>query len=141
MVKVCLPPEYLQQSHFKLYVLCHKLAVSHVHEPANTVHRRDFCDVMYVLPACAQVFSTSFSFTLLVQERPQTTSQVSQRHADDPSLAACQVHDKDFVARFSNGTLTETEMRRIGFGEVTRHPDLIERTKAEVAGEASCLGF
>ena len=25
-------------------------------------------------------------------------------------------------------------MRRIGFGEVTRHADLIERTKAEVAG-------
>jgi len=38
------------------------------------------------------------------------------------------------VARFSNGTLSEAEVRRIGFGEVTRHPDLIERTKAEVAG-------
>jgi hypothetical protein len=49
-------------------------------------------------------------------------------------VAVRQVHDKDFVARFSNGTLSEAEMRRIGFGEVTRHPDLIERTKAEVAG-------
>ena len=45
-----------------------------------------------------------------------------------------QVHDKDFVTRFSSGSLGESEMRRIGFGEVTRHPDLIERTKAEVAG-------
>lgn len=56
-----------------------------------------------------------------------------------------QVHDKDFVARFSNGTLSEAEVRRIGFGEVTRHPDLIERTKAEVAGSLHlclqmCLG-
>ena len=45
-----------------------------------------------------------------------------------------QVHDKDFVTRFSSGSLSEAEMRRIGFGEVTCHPDLIERTKAEVAG-------
>lgn len=50
-------------------------------------------------------------------------------------MAACmQVHEEDFVTRFSNGTLSEMEMRRIGFGEVTRHPYLIERTKAEVAG-------
>ena len=47
-----------------------------------------------------------------------------------------QVHEEYFVARFSSGTLSEMEMRRIGFGEVTRHPDLIERTKAEVAGTA-----
>ena len=45
-----------------------------------------------------------------------------------------QVHTEDFVTRFSSGSLTEAEMRRIGFGEVTRHADLIERTKAEVAG-------
>ncbi len=38
------------------------------------------------------------------------------------------------MTRFSNGTLSEAEVRRIGFGEVTRHPDLVERTKAEVAG-------
>lgn len=38
------------------------------------------------------------------------------------------------MSRFSSGTLGELEMRRIGFGEVTRHADLIERTKAEVAG-------
>ena len=45
-----------------------------------------------------------------------------------------QVHDKDFVMRFSSGSLSASELRRIGFGEVTCHPDLIERTKAEVAG-------
>ena len=45
-----------------------------------------------------------------------------------------QVHDPAFVSAFSSGTLSEVEMRRIGFGEVTRHADLIERTKAEVAG-------
>ena len=50
-----------------------------------------------------------------------------------------QVHTEDFVTRFSSGSLTETEMRRIGFGEVTRHADLIERTKAEVAGTPPCL--
>ena len=48
--------------------------------------------------------------------------------------ASMQVHEQDFVTRFSSGTLSEMEMRRIGFGEVTRHPHLIERTKAEVAG-------
>lgn len=50
------------------------------------------------------------------------------------TYAAFQVHEPDFVSRFSQGTLSEPEMRRIGFGEVTRHPHLIERTKAEVAG-------
>lgn len=50
--------------------------------------------------------------------------------------AYMQVHEEDFVTRFSSGTLSEMEMRRIGFGEVTRHPHLIERTKAEVAGAA-----
>lgn len=50
------------------------------------------------------------------------------------------MHGKDFVTRFSDGTLSDVEMRRIGFGEVTRHPDLIERTKAEVAG-THCLLF
>lgn len=53
-----------------------------------------------------------------------------------PDAACMQVHEDDFVTRFSNGTLSEMEMRRIGFGEVTRHPYLIERTKAEVAGAA-----
>ena len=47
-----------------------------------------------------------------------------------------QVHDQDFVQRFSTGALSEPEKRRIGFGEVSCHPDLIERTKAEVAGKA-----
>ena len=47
-----------------------------------------------------------------------------------------QVHDKEFVTNFSKGVLNEVQMRRIGFGEVTRHPHLIERTKAEVAGTA-----
>ena len=50
--------------------------------------------------------------------------------------ASMQVHEEDFVTRFSRGTLSGMEMRRIGFGEVTCHPHLIERTKAEVAGAA-----
>ena len=49
-------------------------------------------------------------------------------------LAGWQVHDKDYVTRFSGGALNEAEMRRIGFGQVTSYPDSIERTKAEVAG-------
>lgn len=35
---------------------------------------------------------------------------------------------------FSSGALDDARMRRIGFGEATRSPVLIERTKAEVAG-------
>ena len=53
--------------------------------------------------------------------------------------ASMQVHEENFVARFSTGTLSEMEMRRIGFGEVTGHPHLIERTKAEVAGIVASL--
>lgn len=56
-----------------------------------------------------------------------------------PDNTFMQVHTEDFVSRFSSGTLSEMEMRRIGFGEVTRHADLIERTKAEVAGTLPCL--
>ena len=52
---------------------------------------------------------------------------------------AVQVHDEEYVKAFSMGGLSEVEMRRIGFGEVTRHPDLIERTKAEVAGHMLCM--
>lgn len=71
---------------------------------------------------------------LLLEDKIIQPSQVHvpMEIATDEQLH--MVHDKDFVARFSSGELTETEMRRIGFGEVTRHPDLIERTKAEVAG-------
>ena len=56
-----------------------------------------------------------------------------------PDNIFMQVHTEDFVSRFSSGTLSEMEMRRIGFGEVTRHADLIERTKAEVACTLPCL--
>lgn len=65
-----------------------------------------------------------------------STSSVTDSQCQKEFLFG-QVHEKDFVARFSNGTLNEAEVRRIGFGEVTRHPDLIERTKAEVAGTSA----
>ncbi|KAK9804901.1 hypothetical protein WJX72_010870 [[Myrmecia] bisecta] len=44
------------------------------------------------------------------------------------------VHDAQYVDRFCTGTLDAELERRIGFGEVTRQPILIERTLAEVAG-------
>ncbi|KAL3162654.1 hypothetical protein ABBQ38_008699 [Trebouxia sp. C0009 RCD-2024] len=71
---------------------------------------------------------------LLIQDKVIHASQVQVPCdiASDEQLH--MVHTEDFVSRFSSGTLSEMEMRRIGFGEVTRHADLIERTKAEVAG-------
>ena len=50
------------------------------------------------------------------------------------SMLSLQVHTAEYVHHFNAGTLGEAAMRRIGFGEVTRQPILIERTKAEVAG-------
>lgn len=44
------------------------------------------------------------------------------------------VHDAEYLAAFNTGTLDDARTRRIGFGDVTRSPVLIERTKAEVAG-------
>jgi hypothetical protein len=44
------------------------------------------------------------------------------------------VHDKEYLQRFNEGSLDTERMRRIGFGEVTREPTLVARTKAEVAG-------
>lgn len=44
------------------------------------------------------------------------------------------VHDEDYVDAFCNGTLDDQILRRIGFGDVTKTPVLIQRTKAEVAG-------
>ncbi|DBA88559.1 hypothetical protein WJX79_002699 [Trebouxia sp. C0005] len=71
---------------------------------------------------------------LLIEDQVIQASQVHVPAGIATDDQLHMVHDKDFVARFSNGTLSEAEVRRIGFGEVTRHPDLIERTKAEVAG-------
>ena len=50
------------------------------------------------------------------------------------NMLSLQVHTKEYVHHFNAGTLGEAAVRRIGFGEVTRQPILIERTKAEVAG-------
>ena len=47
-----------------------------------------------------------------------------------------QVHTKEYVEHFNSGTLDAAAVRRIGFGEVTRQPILIERTKSEVAGRS-----
>ena len=45
------------------------------------------------------------------------------------------MHTAEFVDSFTRGVLDEPRMKRIGFGEVTRSPVLIERTLSEVAGE------
>ncbi|MEW5314063.1 MAG: hypothetical protein WDW38_005587 [Sanguina aurantia] len=44
------------------------------------------------------------------------------------------VHTPEYLSAFSSGTLETSLVRRIGFGAVVSSPDLIERTKAEVAG-------
>ena len=49
-------------------------------------------------------------------------------------MCLSQVHTKDYIQHFNDGTLSEAAVRRIGFGEVTRQPVLIQRTKSEVAG-------
>ncbi|GMH42386.1 hypothetical protein BSKO_10305 [Bryopsis sp. KO-2023] len=55
-----------------------------------------------------------------------------------PSIASdeqiLQVHTKEYVESFSNCTLDDKQVRRIGFGDATRTNALVERTKAEVAG-------
>ena len=45
------------------------------------------------------------------------------------------MHTAEFVDSFTRGVLDEPRMKRIGFGEVTRSPVLIERTLSEVAGK------
>lgn len=52
---------------------------------------------------------------------------------DDATL--CLVHTQEYVDAFSNGRLDEQRVRRIGLGATTSQPILVERTKAEVAGE------
>jgi hypothetical protein len=54
-------------------------------------------------------------------------------------FTALQVHDKEYLQQFNEGTLDTERMRRIGFVEVTRDPLLVARTKAEVAGTFPCL--
>lgn len=49
-------------------------------------------------------------------------------------MKLAQVHDREYVERFSEGTLDPVRIRQIGFGNVTSQPVLIARTKAEVAG-------
>jgi hypothetical protein len=43
-------------------------------------------------------------------------------------------HDRSYLDDFLNGRLDAQRLRRIGFGEVTKEPVLIERTLAEVGG-------
>lgn len=45
-----------------------------------------------------------------------------------------QAHDPKYVERFCSGALDGMAMKRIGFGEITRSPVLVERTLAEIAG-------
>jgi hypothetical protein len=47
---------------------------------------------------------------------------------------ALQVHEREYLERFNDGTLDPKRTRQIGFGEITSQPVLIDRTKAEVAG-------
>ena len=77
-----------------------------------------------------------------------------------PTLTCAQVHTKEYVHRLNTGTLDDAAgeavvvqepaasaqpltllpaVRRIGFGELTRTQVLIDRTKAEVAGELLCV--
>ena len=49
------------------------------------------------------------------------------------------MHTAEYVDSFTQGLLDEARLKRIGFGEVSRSPVLIERTLAEVAGKVTHL--
>ena len=57
------------------------------------------------------------------------------------SLPEMQAHTPEYVDRLNTGTLDAAAVRRIGFGELTREQVLIDRTKAEVAGEPQAVTF
>ncbi|GAX76398.1 hypothetical protein CEUSTIGMA_g3843.t1 [Chlamydomonas eustigma] len=71
---------------------------------------------------------------LLNQHRLVEQDQVFQPAALPSEPDILLVHDPDYLHAFNTGTLDEARMRRIGFGETTRTPILVERTKAEIAG-------
>lgn len=64
---------------------------------------------------------------------------ITQDQVHVPSKLPCHdtlqlVHTAEYVDSFTQGVLEEARMKRIGFGEVSRSPVLIERTLSEVAG-------
>ncbi|BDA50809.1 Acetoin utilization protein AcuC [Coccomyxa sp. Obi] len=64
---------------------------------------------------------------------------ITQEQVHVPSELPCKdtlqlVHTAEYVDSFTGGLLDEARMKRIGFGEVSRSPVLIERTLSEVAG-------
>ena len=62
-------------------------------------------------------------------------------HMQMVGLLAVQVHTPEYVAAFNQGRLDAAACRRIGFGACMAAPKLIERTKAEVAGQCPWLCF
>ncbi len=46
-----------------------------------------------------------------------------------------QAHEPEYVRMFLEGALDSQAKRRIGFGDITATPVLIERTLSEVAGK------
>ncbi|KAG2486799.1 hypothetical protein HYH03_014598 [Edaphochlamys debaryana] len=73
-------------------------------------------------------------FELALEQGIATADQVHRPERLPTDEEFLLVHDADYLRAFSDCSLDEERVRRIGFGAVTRTPTLVRRTKAEVAG-------
>lgn len=79
-----------------------------------------------------QVFRTIHD--CLIQDGLVHPSQIVTPPAVATEEQLQRVHTPSYLSAFLSGSLDATRMRKIGFGDVTRQPGLIERTLAECAG-------